>query len=217
MFVLPLANDACQLLLVPTSVEATVGAHQLALVGAADLFWLHLAKAVCLVRQQLVTADAYPLGHHVQLPWIRPSPPLVMPRSQGVILVVVVRAAAALTWTADVATCCVQNLVAALTACCAKKTSPESHLEQRPHSWSTRAEDFPLVELVEMVAVLQSSAETFAVLPLSVEASAPPEQVMTPAGVMMPGSRIPAAVALVANQLADSARWVMEPAIAAQS
>jgi len=112
----PLANDACYLLLVPTC------AHQLALVKAVDLGRLHLAKAVGLVRQQLVIADACLLGQHVQLPWIRPSPPLAMPQSQGVVLVmvvVVVRAAAALTWTADVATCCVQNLSVHMVASCA--------------------------------------------------------------------------------------------------
>jgi len=76
-------------------------------------------------------------------------------------------------------------------------------------------EDLPSVELVEMVAALQSSLETFVASQLSVETSAP-EQVMTP-GVMVPGLRMLAAFALVVTQLADSAHQLMNPAIAAQS
>jgi len=141
-----------------------------------------------------------------------------MPQSQGVVLVVVARGAAALTWTADVATCCMQNLSVAMVASCARQASPESHLvpQIRPHSWSTKTEDVPSVELVEMVAVLQSSVVTFAALQLPFEASSPPEQVMTP-GVMVPGLRMLAAFALVVTQLADSAHQLMNPAIAAQS
>jgi len=76
-------------------------------------------------------------------------------------------------------------------------------------------EDLPSVELVEMVAALQSSLETFVASQLSVETSAP-EQVMT-AGVMMLGLRMLAAFASEATQLADSAHQVMEPAMALQS